>query len=108
MTREHNTGVHFSTENGSPFSQKESTFEFQMTRQRKALTKRCKHIMMCVNILDAEFNILDSGAQKRYQFRPWASFGRVPICDYAALNTSRPGPNAGIAATTTLHILVDL
>jgi hypothetical protein len=37
-----------------------------------------------------------------------ASFGRAPIFDYAARNTSRPGPNAGIAATITLRILVDL
>ena len=54
------------------------------------------------------YSILGSGAQKSYRFRPRASFGRVPSCDYAALNTSRTGPNTGIAATTTLHILVDL
>ena len=85
-------------------------YYFGLARHRKALTKRCKHIMLCVSILDTEYWMLYTvfRCSKTISLRPWASFGRVPISDYAELNTSRSGSNAGLAATTTRHILVDL
>jgi hypothetical protein len=41
--------------------------------KRKALTKRCRYGIIYVSILDAGCCMLDSGAQKRDRFRPWAS-----------------------------------
>jgi hypothetical protein len=89
------------------FQTKIST-DVQFGQHTPALTNRHKHVSICYSILHTGLGILDFGTQNHYQFRPWASFGRVPICDHAALNTSRPGPTAGVAATTTLYMLVDL